>query len=475
MGKSSNINQKSTKIMLIIYRLFLKLAFAFLILAGFVVFDEQRINLDNGVFIFAISSSMIFALSYIITYFLYKYYNKSKYEQAKKDPLKMQIMLMSRLVLFIIGAIAFICGMSFAFVHFTGIFIAILGLAICELLFSNKNITSHLSTFSENVATGVWFSYVYLSAVTEFNALICIFFLVTLILLFLQEFFYHFTNIKKHGNEGRKRSELLEMRYKYFIRNALIYILLYAFTALFSICGLYEKISSSSVATIFFQLLPLIISIITLAILFYTTFHKNKDNELPDYNTVSDEADFKRKLIPLNSEKVINAYNYLINTMNAKNGFMRKDGEDYYFHCLNVANILYDNGKFDENIMATALLHDCIEDIEGCTEKDIEKLTDKNVAHSVQLLTKEKNINYKDDENMNKYLDAILQDRTATLVKIADRIHNMSTLSHFSEDEIIRKKEDTKRLYIPFVMRAKDKYPMDINYFNVALEFFKAL
>ncbi len=474
MGKSSNINQKSTKAMLIIYRLFLKLAFAFLILAGFVVLQEKGADFENGVFIFAITSAIIFAVSYAITYYLYKYYNKNKFERAKKDPLKMQIVLMLRLVLFIIGAVAFIGGMAFAFVHFTGILIAILGLVLCEFLFYNRRLTSHLSTFSENVAAGVLFSYIYLCAITEFNYIVCVFYVITLLLLFAQEFFYHLTNISKHDTEGLKRSEMVQVRAKYFIRNALIYTLLYAFAGLFAVCGLYDKISSSSIATIIFQLLPLIISIITVVVLLYTTFHKSDQTaNLPDYNTVFSAEEFKRKLAPLNSASTMRAYDYVVGTMTCKNGYCRKDGEDYYFHCLNVANILLDAGKYDENIMSTALLHDCVEDIEGCSTKDIERMTNASVAHSVDLLTKKKDINYKNDDNMSLYLQNILGDRVATLVKIADRLHNMSTLSHYSEGEVAKKKEDTKRQFIPFITSAMDRYPMDNAFFEQALFYFK--
>ena len=67
MDKSSNIKQKSTKIMLIVYRLFLKLAFAFLILSGVVVFYNS-VNFDDKTFIFAITSSVILAISYVVSY-----------------------------------------------------------------------------------------------------------------------------------------------------------------------------------------------------------------------------------------------------------------------------------------------------------------------------------------------------------------------------------------------------------------------
>ena len=212
MDKSSNIKQKSTKFMLIVYRLFLKLAFAFLILSGVVVFYNS-VNFDDKTFIFAITSSVIFAISYLVSYYLYKLYNKNKFETIKKDPLKTQIQLMIRFLLFMVGASAFIAGMYLTCANFSGLIIAFLGLCICELIFANRRLTSHLSTFCENVATGVLFGYVYISATNGVNAFILLFWLVTLILLFLQEYFYHLTNIKKHSNEDISKNELFKTNY----------------------------------------------------------------------------------------------------------------------------------------------------------------------------------------------------------------------------------------------------------------------
>ena len=475
MDKSSNIKQKSTKIMLIVYRLFLKLAFAFLILSGVVVFYNS-VNFDDKTFIFAITSSVIFAISYLVSYYLYKLYNKNKFETIKKDPLKTQIQLMIRFLLFMVGASAFIAGMYLTCANFSGLIIAFLGLCICELIFANRRLTSHLSTFCENVATGVLFGYVYISATNGVNAFILLFWLVTLILLFLQEYFYHLTNIKKHSNEDISKNELFKIRARYFLRNALLYTILYVLVAFMSAIDLYSVITSSSVATIIFQLLPLIISIITVVMLFYTTFHKDNNVQTPNYNTVSNELDFKNKLQKLNSEIVNKSYDYVVNTMNAKNGFVRKTGEDYFYHCLNTANILLENNIKDENTIATALLHDCLEDVKDCTFDFIVKLTNENVANSVAKLTKKDGVDYKNDDNMNEYLNNILLNRDATMVKIADRMHNVSTMtSNYSETAKAQKRDETKKYFIPFVVDALKKYPQDSQFLNVALNFFELI
>lgn len=461
--------------MLIVYRLFLKLAFAFLVLAGFVVYQE-RVQFDNPTFVFAITSSLIFAVSYLVSYYLYKLYNKNKFEFVKKDPLKTQIVLMCRFILFVIGGVAFIGGMYLSFIHWVGLIIALLGLGISELLFANKRLTSHLSTFCENLATGVLFGYIYLSAIYGLNATIVLFWAITLILLFLQEYFYHLTNIHKHSKENVNKSELFRIRAKYFVRNALLYTILYVIVAVFAITNLYSIITSSSVATIFFQLLPLIISIITVVMLLYTTFHKQTTNELPNYNLIADEKEFKNQIYKVNSDKVNNAYNYVVSTMNTKNGFSRVTGEDYYYHPINTANILLTNGITQESTIATALLHDCMEDVKDCSYETIKNLTDDKIANSVALLTKKKGIDYKIDSNMLEYLNNILNDRDATLVKIADRMHNISTMTtNYSESAKERKREETKKYFIPFVNNALNKYTLDNNFLRTALNFFEML
>lgn len=476
MDKSSNIKQKSNKLMLMIYRLFLKLAFGFLILSAYIVLCDKQLNFNNGVLIFAITSSFIFAVSYLIAYYLYKLYNKNKLEVIKKDPLKTQIVLLFRFIIFGIGATLLIYGAHIANNSFWGYVLIAISLCMCEFLFNNKRITSHLSTFCENASVGVLFSAIYYSATNGLNWYLLVFVGITLVLIFLQELFYHFTNIKKHNLEELTQKELIKIRIQYFVRNCLLYIALYGGIVMFTLFNLYSIITSSGIAILLFQLLPLIISVVTVVILFYTTFHKESNIIVEDYNVITNEKEFYNKLKEFNSINIEKAYDYVISNMNSKKGFTRKTGEDYYFHCLNTANILIMNGEMNEDCIATALLHDCIEDMDDCSMKDIANLTNQNVAKSVSLLTKDKNINYKDDKNMKNYLDNILNDRNATLVKIADRMHNISTLnSNFSESAKSAKREETKKYFIPFTISALKVYYSDSKFLNKALEFFEKI
>lgn len=96
----------------------------------------------------------------------------------------------------------------------------------------------------------------------------------------------------------------------------------------------------------------------------------------------------------------------------------RKQGTPYYLHPVEVSNILKEKG-FSEKYQIVGLLHDILEDTDT-TYEEIEKLTNHEIAEAVRLVTKEKG--YK----MNEYMARIKQNDLARMVKIADRIHNLS-------------------------------------------------
>lgn len=126
---------------------------------------------------------------------------------------------------------------------------------------------------------------------------------------------------------------------------------------------------------------------------------------------------------------------------NAHKGQKRKSGHPYYTHCLHVALILLDllGRRVDMTILAAALLHDTVEDIEDLTQSAIAKEFGFEVAQLVDGVTKLGGLPFKSpeseqSENFRKMLLSMSQDIRVILIKLADRLHNMRTLEYLDEE-----------------------------------------
>ena len=122
-------------------------------------------------------------------------------------------------------------------------------------------------------------------------------------------------------------------------------------------------------------------------------------------------------------------------------GQVRKSGEPYLVHPLEVAGILADL-KLDEASIVAGLLHDTVEDTLAKPD-EIKEIFGNEVAELVDGVTKlgkmqsSKNASFeeKQAENFRKMLVAMAKDIRVILVKLADRIHNMRTLEHMKPEK----------------------------------------
>ena len=144
-------------------------------------------------------------------------------------------------------------------------------------------------------------------------------------------------------------------------------------------------------------------------------------------------------------------------SMKAHGSQKRASGDPYYSHPIEVAGILTDLHLDDETI-ATAILHDTIEDTVA-TPEEVERLFGKNIARLVDGVTKLSKIeaqseNQRAAENLRKFLLAMSGDIRVLLVKLADRLHNMRTL-HFIKNEEKRRRiaRETMDIYAPLAER----------------------
>ena len=475
MDKSSSIKNKSNRLMVNINRAFVKLSLALTVLS-IAICLFSGFDIKNNLLIFSSVSAVVFALSYIICYYLYKFCNKNKSEKVKKDPLFAQIILMLRFISFVVGFCLVVYGANLIHSGNDIGFLLFPCIVLCQLLLNSNKIMSHLSTFCENLSAGIFAAYVYIAMSYGLSLNILQFFILTFIFNILQEFFYYFFDVKKHKNEPTPFEELFKIRLKYLLRNTLIYVILYALSFLLIYCNILQSLLSSDITNFLLQTLPIVISIISIIIAYVQAFSTKKISDNYDFNTIINGKDYLAAMTKDNSDANFQkALVYVTNEMTAKKGYARDDGEDYYLHPVNVATILQNAGYTNSNLLCTALLHDCIEDLPNCTKQTIENLTNKEVANNVDILSKKPNIDYHISENFSSYMDNILSNEHACLVKIADRLHNMSTIKNTSKEKQMRKIKETKEHFIPFIDKAKTLYPSHIPFFEKAKIFFTEL
>jgi GTP pyrophosphokinase len=140
----------------------------------------------------------------------------------------------------------------------------------------------------------------------------------------------------------------------------------------------------------------------------------------------------------------------------AHQGQVRKSGEPYLVHPLEVSGLLADM-KLDEYAICAGILHDTVEDTVATTE-ELEQLFGAQVAEIVDGVTKLSTIPYttsyeKDAENFRRMLVAMAKDIRVILVKLADRLHNMRTLEHMKPEKQEQIARETLEIYAPLANR----------------------
>jgi GTP diphosphokinase / guanosine-3',5'-bis(diphosphate) 3'-diphosphatase len=135
---------------------------------------------------------------------------------------------------------------------------------------------------------------------------------------------------------------------------------------------------------------------------------------------------------------------------------IRKSGEPYLIHLLEVAHILADM-RLDATTLTAALLHDVIEDTEFPLSR-IEERFGAEVAHLVEGVTKIGRLNImapevRQAETVRKMVLAMVHDVRVVLVKLADRLHNMRTLEYLEAPKQQRISRETLDIYAPIAHR----------------------
>jgi GTP pyrophosphokinase len=135
----------------------------------------------------------------------------------------------------------------------------------------------------------------------------------------------------------------------------------------------------------------------------------------------------------------------------------RKTGEPYIYHPIAVAKIVAYEIGLDAVSIASALLHDVVEDTEYTLE-DMENLFGETIAKIVNGLTKISRLNKEQDasiqaENFRKMLLTLNDDVRVILIKIADRLHNMQTMDAMPAHKQVKIASETLYIYAPLAHR----------------------
>lgn len=143
--------------------------------------------------------------------------------------------------------------------------------------------------------------------------------------------------------------------------------------------------------------------------------------------------------------------------VDAHKDMRRKSGEPYVYHPIAVAEIVAKEIKLGTTSMIAALLHDVVEDTDYTIE-DIRDMFGEEVANIVYGLTKIDDIVMDENqsiqaENFRKILLYTVDDIRVILIKLADRLHNMRTLSSMIPEKQWKISSETQYFFVPIAHR----------------------
>ncbi len=154
-------------------------------------------------------------------------------------------------------------------------------------------------------------------------------------------------------------------------------------------------------------------------------------------------------------------------------GQLRKSGEPYFIHPIEVALILARLGMDEETIIG-GLLHDVVEDTEY-TREELVKDFNEDIALLVDGVTKLGSIKFESKEevqaeNFRKLFLAMSKDIRVLIIKLADRLHNMRTIQFMKPHKIEEKCRETLEIYAPLASRLGIS-AIKFEYEDIALKF----
>lgn len=184
----------------------------------------------------------------------------------------------------------------------------------------------------------------------------------------------------------------------------------------------------------------------------YETLAPNNEEEIRSVIDQTIEIVAKNNL-SANTDMIYLAYRL---AKNAHNGQVRKSGEPYISHPVQIAYIAA-TMSLDHIAVTACLLHDVVEDTNYNTD-DIKTLFGQEVAELVDGVTKLTKLQYstleeQQVENLRKMFLAMAKDIRVVIVKLIDRLHNMRTLDSLKPQKQLEKARETLEVYAPLAHR----------------------
>ena len=168
-----------------------------------------------------------------------------------------------------------------------------------------------------------------------------------------------------------------------------------------------------------------------------------------------DLIDSSYQKISSKGQKII--YQALIIAYNGHDGQIRKSGEPYIHHPIEVAKIVAKDIGLDYVSIASAILHDVVEDT-SITLDDLNESVGIEISRIVDGLTKISTLKKNEDysvqaENYRKMLLTLHNDIRVILIKTADRLHNMRTIDFLSKAKQDQMASESLYIYAPLAHR----------------------
>ncbi len=175
-------------------------------------------------------------------------------------------------------------------------------------------------------------------------------------------------------------------------------------------------------------------------------------SQTPNVQDIFDSFPKKMKLVEGDKNWIIKGFDF---SQKAHDGQKRASGEPYFNHVFEVAKTLAKLGMDPKTVIA-GILHDTIEDT-PVTEAQIEEEFGKEVLFLVNGVTKLGTLKYRGRErhveSLRKFFVAMAEDVRVIIIKLADRLHNVSTLKYLKPEKAKRIALETIEIHAPLANR----------------------